>query len=217
VGCGLGHEVFRLAQHVGPQGLVVGVDTNPSMIAEARKRAAGENLTIGLEVGDGQHLAFPDDSFDLCRTERVLRYLENPEAALAEMTRVVHPGGFVLAFDFDSDQTVVDAPDSMLTRRVAVVLDAAVPQPWIGRQLFGLFRRVGLTDVRVVPHAICLSGAAGFAVYRQLNEGTIARAMRAGHITPAEVGAWWAALNWAAAAEAFFSANLGFIAVGKKP
>jgi ubiquinone/menaquinone biosynthesis C-methylase UbiE len=38
------------------------------------------------------NLAFPDDSFDLCRTERVLRHLANPEAALAEITRVVRPG-----------------------------------------------------------------------------------------------------------------------------
>jgi len=216
VGCGIGHEVLRLAQHVGPQGLVVGVNANPSMIAEARRRAEGETLTIALEVGDAQHLAFPDDSFDLCRTERVLRYLETPQTALAEMTRVVRPGGFVLAFDFDSDQTIVDVPDSGLARRVAVVLDAAVPDPWIGRQLFGLFQRVGLTDVRVVPHAICLSGAPGFAIYRQLNEGTIARAMEAGEITPAEVAAWWTALNYAAEAETFFSANLGFVAVGKK-
>ena len=37
--------------------------------------------------------------------------------------------------------------------------------PWIGRQLFGLFRRAGLRDVRVVPHVVCLSGASGFAVY----------------------------------------------------
>jgi len=105
----------------------------------------------------------------------------------------------------------------MLVRRVAEALDAAVPRPWIGRQLFGLFQRVGLTDVRVVPHAICLSGAAGFAVYRQLNEGTIARAMQAGQITPAEVASWWAGLERAGAAEAFFSANLGFIVIGRKP
>ena len=87
---------------------------------------------------------------------------------MGEMVRLARPGGSVLAFDFDSDSTVVDAPDSALARRIAEVLDAAVPHPWIGRQLFGLFRRAGLRDVRVIPHAICLSGAAGFAIYQQL-------------------------------------------------
>ena len=117
----------------------------------------------------------------------------------------------------DSDQTVVDAPDPALTRRIAEVLDAAVPHPWIGRQLFGLFRRAGLRDVRVVPHVICLPGAAGFAIYQQLNRGTIDRARQAGQVTAEEVAAWWAALEQAGETEMFFTAVLGFIAVGNKP
>jgi len=133
------------------------------------------------------------------------------------MARLARPGGSVLAFDFDSDQTVVDAPDPALARRIGEVLDAAVPHPWIGRQLFGLFRRAGLRDVRVVPHAICFSGAAGFAVYQQLNRGTIDRARQSGQVTADEVAAWWAALTQAAEAETFFSAVLGFIVAGRKP
>jgi ubiquinone/menaquinone biosynthesis C-methylase UbiE len=217
VGCGLGHDVFRLAELVGPQGRVAGIDANSAMITEARRRAAGLTLPIAFEVGDARDVDFPDNTFDLCRTERVLRYLDRPDAALGEMARLARPGGSVLAFDFDSDQTVVDAPDPALTRRIAEVLDAAVPHPWIGRQLFGLFRRAGLRDVRVVPHVICLSGAAGFAVYRQLNQGTIDRARQAGQVTAEEVAAWWAALERAGETEMFFTAVLGFIAVGCKP
>lgn len=56
------------------------------------------------------------------------------------------------AFDLDSDQTVVDTPDPALARRIAELLDAVVSHPWIGRQPFGLFQRVGLRDVRVLPH-----------------------------------------------------------------
>jgi ubiquinone/menaquinone biosynthesis C-methylase UbiE len=190
VGCGLGHEVRRLAELVGPQGRVVGIDASPVMITEARRRAAGLTLSITFEVGDACHVAFADNSFELCRTERVLRYLDRPQAALEEAVRVTRPGGSVLAFDFDSDSTVVDAPDAVLMRRIAEVLDAAVPHPWIGRQLLGLFQRAGLHDIRVVPHAVCLSGAAGFAAYEQLNRGTIDRAMHAGQVTPGEVAAW---------------------------
>ena len=123
----------------------------------------------------------------------------------------------MLAFDFDSDQTVVDAPDPALTRRIAEVLDAAVPHPWIGRQLFRLFRQAGLGDVRVVPHVICLAGAAGYGIYQQLNQGTIDRATQAGQVTAEEVAAWWGALERAGETEMFFTAILGFIAVGSKP
>jgi ubiquinone/menaquinone biosynthesis C-methylase UbiE len=216
VGCGLGHEARRLAERAGPQGRVVGVDANPSMITEARRRAAALTLPISFEVGDAHKIGFPDNSFGLCRTERVLRYVGRPEVVLGEMARVTRPGGSVLAFDFDSDQTVVDAPDPVLVRRIADALDAAVPHPLIGRQLFGLFQRAGLRAVRVVPHAICFSGATGFAVYQRLNRGTIDRARQAGQVSAGEVAAWWAALERAAEAETFFCAVLGFIAAGDK-
>ena len=117
VGCGLGHEARRLAERVGAHGQIVGIDANLVMITEARQRVADTVLPITFEVGDAQSVEVADNSFDLCRTERVLRYLDSPEAAVKEMSRLVHPGGWVLAFDFDSDQTVVDAPDPALTRR----------------------------------------------------------------------------------------------------
>jgi SAM-dependent methyltransferase len=206
VGCGLGHEACRLAERVGPQGQVVGIDASSAMITEARRRVVGLTLPVTFEVGDAEQAALADNSFDLCRTERVLRYVNRPEAALAEMTRLARSGGSVLAFDFDSDQTIVDVPDPALARRIAVLLDAAVPHPWIGRQLFGPFKGAGLGDVRVTPHAVALSGAAGFGLYEQLNRGTIQRGVDAGQITPSEVAAWWAALEEAAESEMFFSA-----------
>jgi ubiquinone/menaquinone biosynthesis C-methylase UbiE len=189
------------------------------MITEARRRAAGLTLPITFELGDARDFDLPDNTFDLCQTERVLRYLDRPEAALGEMVRVARPDGSVLAFDFDSDQTVVDAPDLALTRPIAEVLDAAVPHPWIGRQLFGMFRRAGLRDVRVVPHIYCLPGAAGCAIHQQLNRGTIDRAVQVGQVTTEEAAAWWAALEQAgeSVSDTFFTAVLRFIAVGSKP
>src|SRR5439155_24326282 len=180
VGCGLGHEVFRLAELVGQPGRMTGIDANSAMITEARRRAAGLTLPIAFEVGDARDVDFPDNTFDLCRTERVLRYLDRPEAALGEMTRVARSGGSVLAFDFDSDQTVVDAPDPALTRRIAEVLDAAVPNPWLGRQLFRLFRQLALPAVGVVPHAIIATSPQYCPVYRHLVAGTLGLAVEAG-------------------------------------
>ena len=216
VGCGLGHELTRLASRVGSGGRVVGIDTSAPLIAEARRRAADVPFPITFEVGDAHQLDFPDGTFDLCRTERVLRYVEQPERAVREMVRATRTGGYVVAFDFDSDQTVVDAPDQALTHRIAEALDAAVPNPWIGRQLFGLFRTVGLADVRVVSQPAVLTGANGFALYRQSNQGTISRAVQSGLISPSEEAAWWADLEHAAKTGTFCSVNLGFIVTGQK-
>ena len=216
VGCGLGHEVARLAGRVGAPGRVVGIDTSVPLIAEARRRAADAVCPITFEVGNARQLEFLDDTFDLCRTERVLRYVEQPAIAVREMVRVARTGGYVIAFDFDSDQTVVDASDRALARRVAEALDAAVPNPWIGRQLFGLFCRAGLVDVRVLAQPAVLTGASGFALYRQSNEGTISRAVQSGHITPSDEADWWADLEHAAQTGTFCSVNLGFIVTGQK-
>jgi ubiquinone/menaquinone biosynthesis C-methylase UbiE len=216
VGCGIGHEALRLDQSVGPTGRVVGIDRNPPMIAEARKRAADQAANVTFEIVDAHQLPFPDDTFDLCRTERVLRYVERPVDVIREMTRVVRPGGQVLAFDFDSDQTIVNAPNQALAQSIAMVLDAAVPHPWIGRQLFGLFNAAGLVDVRVVPQLVFVTGAAGFAAYQQLTKGTIARAVEQGQLDADEAESWWVDLQRAADSQSFFSANLGIIIAGRK-
>ncbi len=79
VGCGVGHEVMRLAQRVGSSGRVVGIDKSEIMIAEARRRASGASLPVEFAVGDACRLDVPDNAFDLCRTERVLRYVDEPE------------------------------------------------------------------------------------------------------------------------------------------
>ena len=217
VGCGLGQEALRLAQRTGSQGHVTGIDANPAMIAEARRRSEDGDLPVTFEIGDAQSIALPDGTFDICRTERVLRYLDRPDAAIAEMTRVTRPGGSVVAFDFDSDMTVVDLGDPLLVRQITDVLDAAVPHPWIGRQLFARFRRAGLHDVRAVPHAFCLTGKPGFTIYQQLNRGTIDRAWQTDQISADQAAAWWRALEPAAEEGAFFAATLGFIVAGRKP
>ena len=84
---------------------------------------AGLTLPVSFEVGNAERVALADNSFDMCRTERVLRYVHRPEAALGEMARLACPGGSVMAFDFDSDQTIVDVPDPALASRIAVLLD----------------------------------------------------------------------------------------------
>jgi ubiquinone/menaquinone biosynthesis C-methylase UbiE len=197
VGCGVGHEVQRLAAHVGPNGRVVGIDKSAPMIAEAQRRVAGMPAPIEYYVCDAQQLDFPDHTFTLCRTERVLRYVESPQRALAEMARVVRPGGQVVAFDFDTDLTVVDA----------------VPQGWIGRQLPRLFRHVGLVELAVVPYACVVP----YWMYQRVVQGAIAHAAEAGTLSATEVTNWWRDLEQAEQEGTFFAANFGFIVRGGKP
>ena len=214
VGCGIGLEVARLAWNAGFAGRVVGIDRSTRMVAEARRRRADGDLNVEYAVMDARRLGFPDGAFDLCRTERVLRYVEDPERAVGEMTRVVRPGGRVVAFDFDSDATVIDHPDATLVRRVREILDAAVPNCWIGRQLPRLFRRAGLDDITVVPKVVMIPSLES---YRRLVGGTLDAAVGAGDLGARDLVRWWDGLAVLESEGGVLVANLGFIVRGSRP
>jgi ubiquinone/menaquinone biosynthesis C-methylase UbiE len=101
VGCGPGHLALRLA-HLGLE--VTGLDLDRAMIARAhanadRRRNRGRPRPA-LLVGDAAALAFPDASFDLVVSTLSLHHWADPAAGLAEIGRVLRPGGRALLWDF---------------------------------------------------------------------------------------------------------------------
>jgi SAM-dependent methyltransferase len=164
------------------------------MITEARRRPADLGLPITFEVGDAHQVAFPDNTFNLCRTKGVLRYVDRPEAALGEMVRLTRPGGSVLVFNFDSDLTVVDAPDPVLARRIAELLDAAVPPPLDWPPALRAIPEGWPTRRTSRPPRPLPLPSGRFTICQQLSRGTIDRAMQAGQVTASEVAGWSAAL-----------------------
>jgi ubiquinone/menaquinone biosynthesis C-methylase UbiE len=75
VGCGMGHELRRLAGRVAPGGSVLGIDMNHDMIDEARRRTADLGGAARCQVGDVQRLELGDEVVDGVRAERVLMYV----------------------------------------------------------------------------------------------------------------------------------------------
>jgi len=101
VGCGPGTITVGLAALV-PEGFVIGLDVEPSVLAEARALPqAAELENLSFEIGDVFHLGFPDGSFDVVHAHQVLQHLADPVGALVEMRRVCRPGGIVAARDAD--------------------------------------------------------------------------------------------------------------------
>ena len=80
IGCGPGTDLGRLAGAVAPGGSVIGVDRDPSMLAEAGRRHAG---TAGVEVwaGDIHDLPFASASADRARVDRLLQHVRDPQMA----------------------------------------------------------------------------------------------------------------------------------------
>jgi ubiquinone/menaquinone biosynthesis C-methylase UbiE len=91
VACGTGIVTRALAEEVGPDGDVAGVDLNPKMIEVARSLpAAGE---VEWRVGDGTALDFPDSTFDLACCQQGLQFFPDPAAGVSELRRILKPGG----------------------------------------------------------------------------------------------------------------------------
>jgi demethylmenaquinone methyltransferase / 2-methoxy-6-polyprenyl-1,4-benzoquinol methylase len=76
---------------------VTGVDLSPEMLAVARRRFGGE---VELINASAEALPLASGSFDHLTVTHVLRYVADPEATLAELARVVRPGGLVAALEF---------------------------------------------------------------------------------------------------------------------
>jgi arsenite methyltransferase len=92
IGCGTGRLTRWIAERVGPAGGIVGVDPLPERIAIARAHAPG----VSFEVGRAEDLgAFSDGSFDVVCMAAVLHWVADRVRALAEVRRVLRPGGLL--------------------------------------------------------------------------------------------------------------------------
>jgi SAM-dependent methyltransferase len=98
VGCGNGAFTEELIARCAPTA-VTAVDPSDDQLAYARTRPGAQ--MADFRVGDAQKLPFDDDTFDVAAMALVIAFLPDPGAAVAEMARVVRPGGLVTAYMWD--------------------------------------------------------------------------------------------------------------------
>jgi len=91
VGCGPGNVTAMLADAVGPDGLALGLDISEPMLARAVRSSSKPQL--GFMRADAQRLPLRDDTVDAIVSIAVLQLVPDPSAAVAEMARVLRPGG----------------------------------------------------------------------------------------------------------------------------
>jgi len=97
---GTGDVSRLLAKDVGPTGQVWLTDINGSMLGVGRDRLLDEGMMLPTAQCDAEKLPFPDDYFDLVTVAFGLRNMTHKEAALAEMLRVLKPGGRLMVLEF---------------------------------------------------------------------------------------------------------------------
>ena len=151
LGSGGGIDVLLSAQRVGPTGFAYGLDMTDEMLELARRNAAEAGATnVEFRQGVIEAIPLPDASVDVVISNCVVNLSADKAAVLAEVARVLRPGGRIGISDVVADDTLT--PDQRAERGSFVGCIA-------GALSFGEYRAglaaVGLTDIRVTStHAV---------------------------------------------------------------
>jgi SAM-dependent methyltransferase len=175
VGTGIGDVAFMVAERVGPQGTVVGVDMNPTMIDVARQRAQAAGITyVAFLQGDLSQMAL-DDQFDAVVGRFILLYIKDRAALLRRLSQQLRPGG-IIAFE-EPDHTLYGTTQphapvfEQATTRIKEVFGRAGLDTQ-GMNLFRLFLEAGLPAPEM--ELITTIGGPDWAGHAQVADATSA-------------------------------------------
>lgn len=131
VGCGTG-TLAMMVQQANPTARVAGLDGDPQILEIARLKARRMRLDIEFSEAMSDAMPYPNESFDLVLTTLMLHHLsrEGKQGTVAEMYRVLRPGGALLGLDFAEPRGPIGRGLRPFTRRferVAENLDGVLP------------------------------------------------------------------------------------------
>jgi arsenite methyltransferase len=209
-GCGPGFYVAETLERVGAEGSVVGVDASEPMLALAAKRCAG-HANVGFEQGDVTKLPVRDADFDRALSVQVLEYVDDIPAALAELLRVLRPGGRVLIWDVDWATVSWHSEDPARMERFLAAWDEHLADPSLPQTLSARRRAARFEDIEMTGHAF---------VTDNLTEETYAGAlvpMMAGFVGTDEAQDWAAEQRELAKRGESYFACIQFCFTGTRP
>ncbi|MGV9801374.1 class I SAM-dependent methyltransferase [Mycobacterium sp. NPDC003449] len=153
LGSGPGDVSFQVAEMVGPDGFVVGVDSDPAQIAVAERRLSESDMrNIAFRLGDAR--TFTDEEpFDAIVCRLLLMHLPAAVDVLTHHKHNLHPGGLVVVIDYDGTGSRT-LPEVALHARILKWLRAGFEHAHadvdIGMRLPALFAQAGLSDVEAI-------------------------------------------------------------------
>lgn len=146
-----------LRDQLGPDGRVVGVDVDPVHVALAHAFVAEQGLAnVEIPQTDARRTGLPAAPFDLVHARTLLITIPDPTAVMAEMTRLVRPGGWVASMEPNMAAHPYHAPHPTQDRLHEIFIDAFRADgadPFIGRHIPDLFRQAGLTNIGIKARA----------------------------------------------------------------
>ena len=230
LGCGPGTISVGLAAAVAP-GALHGIDMEPSQIemASAAAKAGGHGKAV-FQVGDATDLPFEDASFDVAHCHALLNHAPDTQAVLAEVKRVLKPGGLFAAREVFGDSSFIEPARDLGGISGATVwatflklLAANGGHPQMGRELKGAFVEAGFVNVRATASFETYDTADDLAFLRGLIIGwffsplTMEATMKHGLASQEQFDRWSRSLDaWMDEPGAFAAFAWGE-AIGRKP
>jgi ubiquinone/menaquinone biosynthesis C-methylase UbiE len=145
VGCGTGSALLMAAERL-PRGRVCGVDVSTAMVTQARAKIPVElSDQVEIRQGGAEHLPFKAGEFDYVLCTNSFHHYHDPKRALAEMRRVLRPGGELVIFE--------NAPDLSLYTwvwdRFLRIYEKGHVRYYPSQELGGIIRNAGFEDVQL--------------------------------------------------------------------
>ncbi len=207
LGCGTGIAARAIARRPSFKGLVLGIDHSEHLIEAARRFAADEGVggQARFEVGDSHTLALASASFDAVVAHTLFSHIDDPARVLAEIRRVLCPGGVVGIFDGDFASLTFELGDEERSRRMDdAIVGSLFTNPRILRRLPRLLRQAGLRVESMTPTIIAEVGTADY--WKDAVEAFAKLAPRAGLLDEPQAAAWMRELMDASERGEFFGA-----------
>lgn len=148
VGCGPGFFMRDVADLVGEEGHVEGLDPSRPLRDIASARLAGVRHS-SVSAGGAEALPYADGSFDAVVFSQVLLYVEDVPLALAEAHRVLKPGGRVFILDTDWDSLIVNTADMERFERLRAACKSTFVHASLPPKIPGMLTRAGFTISKV--------------------------------------------------------------------
>ena len=213
IGCGASSLDRLLAQRVGGVNPITAIDVNPFWLREAETLAAEDGVggMIRFVPGNAEAAPFPDNSFDAVFSVTVLEECD-ADRAIAEMIRVVRPGGrigiVVRAVDLPQWWNF-DLPEP-IRRKVTPPPQSVAAKGVADASLYRRMRQAGLEDLVSFPTLVTLDQPAG-PIWRYREDHILSL------LDPEELTIWRAARDKAEADGLLMMAHPLHAAVGRKP
>jgi ubiquinone/menaquinone biosynthesis C-methylase UbiE len=164
IGCGIGRISCWLSSQLGATGSVIGIDLNKDQLDEAELEAKAtcvENNVTFLERS-AYTTGLPPESFDIIFCRYLLCHLTEPLDVLAEMYRLLKPGGSIVCVDLDCTAIYSHPPSQAVSRSVEIAMDAGKAlgvDYTFGRKLASSLLSIGFNSVTPrLDHPVYLTG-----------------------------------------------------------